>query len=193
MVDVVKYVATPMAHMNAVVMVGMNFLEMLGNAQVLKGQSTDYLSNAIEILISDIDECTTGTHNCSGLAECVNEIGFFYCNCSEGYRLDDSQTSCTGIVSVDSYTTILDACMEAITVAKLLQMSMNVLRVLLDVVRSVLTQLEALFARVWKAMSCFLMERIAQVCGCRSTKNSMKNWQSQMTVCNYTDHVETIT
>ena len=45
----------------------------------------------------DVDECTTGLHNCIGLAQCVNDIGFFYCTCPEGYRLDDSQTSCTGI------------------------------------------------------------------------------------------------
>ena len=48
----------------------------------------------------DIDECVTGAHNCSGLAQCVNEVGFFRCTCPEGYRLDDSRASCIGMNNV---------------------------------------------------------------------------------------------
>ena len=45
---------------------------------------------------TDINECFTGLHNCTGLAMCVNEIGFFRCSCPEGYKLDDLQISCIG-------------------------------------------------------------------------------------------------
>ena len=45
----------------------------------------------------DIDECVTSEHNCSGLAQCMNEIGFFRCKCPEGYRLDDTLVSCNGM------------------------------------------------------------------------------------------------
>ena len=48
----------------------------------------------------DIDECVTGAHNCSGLAQCVNEVGFFQCTCPEGYRLDDSRASCVGMHNI---------------------------------------------------------------------------------------------
>lgn len=182
MVGVVKCVATPMAHMNAVVTVGMNFSEMLGNVKVLK--INDYLIITILTLTSDIDECITGTHNCSGLAVCENEIGFFHCICPGGYRLDDSQASCIGTVTVDSY---YKSCMYVYSrCGKTVQMLMSVLKVLQDVVRSVLTQLETLLAHVLKATSCFLMERYALVCGCRTTKDSSVTackWLSQITVC----------
>ena len=34
---------------------------------------------------TDIDECTSGTHNCNANAHCSNTIGSFTCNCVQGY------------------------------------------------------------------------------------------------------------
>ncbi|XP_031552875.1 uncharacterized protein LOC116290032 isoform X2 [Actinia tenebrosa] len=33
----------------------------------------------------DVDECTTGQHDCSGNANCTNTIGSFNCTCKDGY------------------------------------------------------------------------------------------------------------
>ena len=43
---------------------------------------------------ADIDECSSGTHNCHKNAECLNEIGSFSCRCSDGYSGDGF--SCEG-------------------------------------------------------------------------------------------------
>ncbi|KAL4226953.1 Calcium ion binding [Mactra antiquata] len=34
----------------------------------------------------DIDECTTGTHDCRGGAECINRQGSYVCSCPSGFR-----------------------------------------------------------------------------------------------------------
>ena len=34
----------------------------------------------------DIDECTTGTHNCKSTERCINKPGRFTCKCANGYR-----------------------------------------------------------------------------------------------------------
>ena len=36
----------------------------------------------------DINECTTATHNCHGVAHCYNTEGSFSCSCREGYTGD---------------------------------------------------------------------------------------------------------
>jgi hypothetical protein len=47
--------------------------------------------------ISDIDECSEGSHSCTGPAHyCNNEIGSYACGCSEGYELDDEGSTCVG-------------------------------------------------------------------------------------------------
>ena len=104
-VDAVRSVVTPLVHMSAVVTVAMSSLEMLEDVQV----KTTYRLCTIPIKLTlvaiftlnnyintDVNECVRGGHNCSGLAQCVNEIGFFRCTCPNGYRLDGSQTSCIG-------------------------------------------------------------------------------------------------
>ena len=90
-------VATPLAHMSAVVTVGTNYLQMLEDVQVGNDCAPHFIGTSINLKFNtDINECVRGRHNCSGLAQCVNEIGFFRCTCPDGHRLDDSQASCIG-------------------------------------------------------------------------------------------------
>ena len=42
---------------------------------------------------SDIDECTTDTHNCADEADCTNTQGSFTCACKTGYNGDGYQCS----------------------------------------------------------------------------------------------------
>jgi len=35
-----------------------------------------------------MNECLTGSHNCSNNAECVNSDGTYYCKCNAGFTGD---------------------------------------------------------------------------------------------------------
>ena len=48
-------------------------------------------------LFSDIDECTSKTHNCDRNALCKNTEGSFTCTCNRGYKGDGK--NCKGIQS----------------------------------------------------------------------------------------------
>ena len=39
------------------------------------------------MLLLDIDECTTGVHNCIQNQQCVNRPGNYVCECLIGYEL----------------------------------------------------------------------------------------------------------
>ena len=45
------------------------------------------------ILVADVDECTTDTHNCDVNAVCTDTDGSFTCACNSGYSGDG--TTCT--------------------------------------------------------------------------------------------------
>ena len=59
--------------------------------------------HVIEIFILhyclDIDECTTGDHNCKSNERCINRPGSFSCKCISGFKSVDN--TCEGII----YTT----------------------------------------------------------------------------------------
>ena len=44
----------------------------------------------------DRNECSLGTHhgghNCPAISDCINTIGSFYCQCHDGYVLDNSDS-----------------------------------------------------------------------------------------------------
>ena len=44
--------------------------------------------------LTDVDECSKGTHNCSDV--CTNTPGGFQCGCSSGYQLSEDGVSCKG-------------------------------------------------------------------------------------------------
>ena len=46
------------------------------------------------VYISDIDECTLGTPDCSHI--CTNSLGSYQCSCNTGYRLGTDAKSCSG-------------------------------------------------------------------------------------------------
>ena len=46
--------------------------------------------------LSDVDECTTGTHNCD--QQCTNTQGGFTCSCNTGYELLANGYECRGII-----------------------------------------------------------------------------------------------
>ena len=45
---------------------------------------------------ADINECSESSDNCTGVAQCENDVGSFYCTCPVGYTLDASTTTCDG-------------------------------------------------------------------------------------------------
>ena len=49
----------------------------------------------ISVLFSDQDECQTGNHNCSHLAECTNTQGSYTCSCYSGTTGDG--LVCSGV------------------------------------------------------------------------------------------------
>ena len=46
------------------------------------------------VICTDVDECNSGTGNCS--QGCVNTIGSYYCTCNAGYKMQASGKNCTG-------------------------------------------------------------------------------------------------
>lgn len=52
------------------------------------------LAMYILVFLTDVDECSNGTHNCDQL--CINIIGGFSCSCEEGYMLTNDSISCKG-------------------------------------------------------------------------------------------------
>ena len=84
-------------------------------------------------LLADINECDEGIDECE--EHCYNSIGSYFCNCTgPGYRLHSDGNTCESksVKYCDHYTNpkICAHCY-------ILQMSMNVLRALMTVLRSV--------------------------------------------------------
>ena len=46
------------------------------------------------VVVTDEDECSLQTHNCSNRAVCSNTVGGYNCSCQNGY--DGDGFSCTG-------------------------------------------------------------------------------------------------
>ena len=55
-------------------------------------------------IILDIDECSSNNGGCSDM--CVNTNGSYYCECLEGYELQN-ETVCVGKLSLPICNTIL--------------------------------------------------------------------------------------
>ena len=65
------------------------------------------LSN--KIIVSDVDECTTDTHNCDANAVCTDTDGSFTCSCNSGYSGDG--TTCTSKLKFGSLVLIIKYCL----------------------------------------------------------------------------------
>ena len=46
-----------------------------------------YWLNIADYMLLDIDECSTGVHNCAENQQCVNKPGDYQCECVSGYEL----------------------------------------------------------------------------------------------------------
>ena len=47
-----------------------------------------FSSYEIPFVVSDIDECEDGTHNCDVNAVCINTLGSYNCTCKDGFYGD---------------------------------------------------------------------------------------------------------
>ena len=54
---------------------------------------------------TDIDECASGTHDCSSVALCLNTAGSYNCSCHDGY--DGDGFNCTGTLLVDGWAVVI--------------------------------------------------------------------------------------
>ncbi|KAI8495164.1 hypothetical protein Bbelb_271500 [Branchiostoma belcheri] len=64
-----------------------------GNGVTCAACRTGYSGNGVTC--TDINECTTGRHNCHSLATCTNTVGSFRCACRTGYS--GNGVTCTDI------------------------------------------------------------------------------------------------
>ena len=55
----------------------------------------------------DIDECSTGVHNCTQNQRCVNSPGSFICECISGYGLTNGV--CEGDNCICSYVSYFNS------------------------------------------------------------------------------------
>ena len=55
---------------------------------------------------ADSNECSEPSHNCTGVAQCENDVGSFHCTCPVGYTLDASTTTCDGQLKEWQYVLI---------------------------------------------------------------------------------------
>ncbi|XP_055859606.1 uncharacterized protein LOC106063092 isoform X3 [Biomphalaria glabrata] len=68
----------------------------VNNSIVLCGCTDNYtVDNTDPHKCKDIDECLTKSHNCSQL--CTNQVGYYTCSCSEGYKLGADNKTCEDI------------------------------------------------------------------------------------------------
>ena len=97
------------------------------------------LDPTINQLISDINECVEGTDECD--EHCYNTIGSYYCNCTgPDYQLHSDGNTCESeYTKLQISNVIHNTC---------LQISMNVLRALMIVLRYVQTLTEVMSAPV---------------------------------------------
>ena len=80
----------------------------IGNGFICQGGLTNprhsrINSNKNDIYFLDIDECSTGQHDCHVHAMCTNIPGKYECNCRGGYF--GNGTLCIGKFSVDNNST----------------------------------------------------------------------------------------
>lgn len=81
-------VQTPMEALCASAMMGMKEMD----SYVLVGIIILLKMNII--LLTDVDECERNLTQCSKNANCINNIGSYSCQCSDGY--DGNGINCTG-------------------------------------------------------------------------------------------------
>ena len=64
-----------------------------------------FIINGMYMFLTDIDECSvTANGGCEQV--CTNTIGSFFCECTDGFELDENTFNCTGklIVIVLKYS-----------------------------------------------------------------------------------------
>ena len=53
-----------------------------------------WANNNYALFITDIDECSKGTHQCT--QNCNNTIGSYICSCDDGFIIDIDRRTCDG-------------------------------------------------------------------------------------------------
>ena len=61
-----------------------------------------------DLFIPDIDECTSGTHNCS--QQCHNTPGSYECRCDRYFGLDRDGQTCLGLLQLTASKLNIDYC-----------------------------------------------------------------------------------
>ena len=72
-----------------------------------------YFDNqSIDLLLPDIDECSSGNHSCSANANCTNSFGSYECECFDGFTGDGF--NCSGECCCIAY---LSSCHRTVSAA----------------------------------------------------------------------------
>ena len=73
-------------------------------------------------IITDVDECSTGTDNCAAEATCTDTDGSYTCTCNTGYAGDGTDCLSKNFISIlfeyswfGNFIVMVDKCVSTLT------------------------------------------------------------------------------